>query len=37
VNFFQTKIDDLALVAEAGGAVMARVAEIKSRLYSSTR
>ena len=34
-NFLQSKIDELAELAEAGGADRARVAEIKGRSYSS--
>ena len=34
-NFLQSKIDELAALAEAGGADRARVAEIKGRSYSS--
>ena len=36
-DFLQSKIDELAVLAEAGGADRARVAEIKSRSYSSMR
>ena len=35
INFLQSKIDELAALAEAGGADRARVAEIKNRSYSS--
>ena len=36
-DFLQSKIDELAALAEAGGADRARVAEIKGRSYSSMR
>jgi len=36
-DFLQSKIDELAALAEAGGADRARVAEIKSRSYSRMR
>ena len=35
INFLQSKIDELAALAEAGGANGAQVAEIKGRSYSS--